>query len=78
MRKLAIALAFVGIMIGFAATPANAQSVGVYVGRDGFGISVGSHRGNGHWNGGYRNGGHRNGGHWGGDYRRYPRNRVYN
>jgi hypothetical protein len=77
MRKLAIALAFVGMMIGFAATPANAQNVGVYVGRDGFGVSIGSYRGNPNWNHGYRHGGHRHGGHWGGDYRRYPRNDVY-
>ncbi len=62
-------------MIGFANT-ASAQNVRVQVGRDGFGISVGSHRGNGHWNGGYRHGGRRNDGHWGGDYRRYPRNQV--
>jgi hypothetical protein len=77
MRKLAIALAFVGIMIGFAATPANAQNVRVQVGRDGWGVSIGSHRGNGHWDGGYRHGGRRHGGHWGGDYRRYPQHRVY-
>ena len=77
MRKLAIALAFVGIMIGFANT-ASAQNVRIHAGRGGFGISIGSQRGNGHWDGGYRNGGHRNGGHWGGDYRRYPRTGVHN
>jgi hypothetical protein len=76
MRKLAIVFALVGIMIGFANT-ASAQDVRVRVGRDGFGISVGSHRGNGHWDGGYRHGGRRNNGHWGGDYRRYPRDRAY-
>lgn len=79
MRKLAIALAFVGLFVAFAPTTASAQSVGVYVGRDGWGVSVDNHRhrGNPRWDGGYRHGGHRHGGHWGGDYRRYGRDRVY-
>ena len=40
MRHLAIALAFVGSLMAFTATPASAQSVGVHIGRDGVGISV--------------------------------------
>ncbi|MCC6980129.1 MAG: hypothetical protein IT343_17555 [Candidatus Melainabacteria bacterium] len=41
MRHLAIALAFVGSLIAFTATPASAQSVGVHIGRDGVGVHVG-------------------------------------
>lgn len=77
MRKLAIVFAFVGLMFGFAATPASAQNVGVYVGRDGFGVSIGSYRGNPNWDRGYRYGGRRHDGHWGGNYRRYPRHDVW-
>jgi hypothetical protein len=70
MRKLAIALAFVGIMIGFATT-ASAQNVRVHAGRGGVGISINSGHGhNGdHRNGDYRNGGNRNGGHRNDGYR---------
>lgn len=72
MRKLAIALAFVGCMLGFAATPANAQ-VGVYVGPGGVGVRIGD----GHRHGGWHNGGRRyddyryNDRRW--DNRRYDR-----
>ncbi|HNB21642.1 MAG TPA: hypothetical protein PKZ32_04465 [Candidatus Melainabacteria bacterium] len=77
MRKLAIALAFVGCLLGFSATSAQAQGVGVYVGPGGIGVSIGSHRGSPYWGYGYRHGGYRHGDHWGGDYRRYPSRDVY-
>lgn len=41
MRHLAIALAFVGSLMAFTATPASAQGVGVHIGPGGVGVHIG-------------------------------------
>ncbi|HEY9867698.1 MAG TPA: hypothetical protein V6D08_00700 [Candidatus Obscuribacterales bacterium] len=70
-KTLAVTIAAIAALFVLAtAQPAHAQSVGIYVGSDGFGVSIGNgHHRHGGWHGGWHGGHH---GGWHGGYRRGP------